>query len=214
MHTSVKWILAAFALLGCIAQFSIMVDSRGHFAGELEGQLLEPELQVDLAEEPVEADFVLSLEDDYVMEKIRYGTQAELYRFSLKASGPYTVRYLTLAADTNALQREALEANVELFEVNRGKVDYTKPVGHGETWSNGEVRIRLFNSDNGPYLGEKGTQEFLVTSTILKDPKSAERVTLRVSMPQNPLMDWAWLQGHLEGSWLNATEWLGYLALE
>ncbi len=197
MPTSAKWIIAAFALVGAIAQFSVMMDSAA--------------LQTDLlqVEENVSQEFQLELVDDYEAGRIKYGTQAELYRFSLKANGPYTLRYLTFAAESNALQGDALRGHVEIYEVIKGKVDYTEPVGRGEKWADDELRVRLFSPENGPYLGEKGTQEFLVTGTVLKDPKSAEVATLEVWIPEEPAMDWAWLEGHLEGSWLSVEEWNG-----
>lgn len=196
MPTSAKWILAAFTLVGFIAQFSILMDT-----APLNGEAFQADLlQV---EENVDQEFELTLIDDYEAGRIKYGTKTELYRFSLKSNGPYTLRYLTLAAETNAIQEEALHNNVEVYEVNKGKVDYTEPVGRGEKWANGEFRLRLFTPENGPYLGNKGSQEFLVTSTVLKEAKSAELATLFVYIPKEPIMDWAWLEGHLEGSWLS-----------
>ena len=133
---------------------------------------------------------------------LSYSTQAEVFTFTLKAAGPYTLRYLTLQVDAVGLKPID---SWTLYEMNYGQVDFTKPVGNSEEHEGDLLRFRLFSSRSAAYLGEAGEQTFVVVASVLKDPDSTEPASLAFSFPAElpPTMNWAWLPRQHSEVWLN-----------
>lgn len=136
---------------------------------------------------------------------LSYSTQAEVFNFTLKAAGPYTLRYLTLQVEAAGLKPID---SWTLYEMNYGQVDFTKPVGNSEERDGDLLRFRLFSSRSAAYLGEAGEQTFVVVASVLKDPGVPSPASLTFSFPAElpSTMNWAWLPGEHSEVWLNVDE--------
>lgn len=141
-------------------------------------------------------------------ETLSYSSQAEVFRFTLQSEGPYTLRYLTLTAQTTGL-KPIQEWTV--YPVENGEADFEKPVAVSEQYHGDLVRFRFSSSAAAGYLAQPGENNFVVVASILKDPASSKAPELSIGFPDQLTHEWnwAWLPGHHSESWLQLGESLG-----
>ena len=199
-------ISAAFLVLGIFLWSNLLKPSP--WIGDI--PVASPETNVLAAtENPVDtaAEVGLTVKIPKQSDTLSFSTQAEVLRFSLRAEGPYTLRYLTMQIEASGLKPIP---DWTVYKMKGGQIDFSESVGYGETQIDGFVRLRLFSSRSAAYLGESGEQEFAVLASVLKDP-AAPAATVSLSLPQElpPETDWAWLPGSHGETWLSVGESLG-----
>ena len=204
MNKSLHWILASFVIVALITQVSNMLDQGA--ASVPTGTASIVEIASETPAESEEIPESLTVYSTQNPEKLRFGSQVEVFRFTLNSGEAYSLRYLTLRAESAGLLPSEPK-DWQVFEIQKDGIDYSKPVGRGENWQEKDLRLRFFSPENGPYLAPASKQEFLVTTRVLSDPNATENPNLTVQIPVDPLMDWAWLRGHITGSWLSVEEW-------
>ncbi|MBT4384976.1 hypothetical protein HOD30_04495 [Candidatus Peregrinibacteria bacterium] len=207
MSKKFKWVLSALAIVVLITFVSILLE------GIPSEKIIDEE--VELTEELIELteikDVNLQIFSEAVLP-LRFGSQSEVYEFTLKGDAPYTLRYLTIGIEAFGLQKVHLESPQywTVYELEKGATDYKNAVGRGEAFKDGELRVRMFSDYERPYLAEKGRTTFILVGTVLKDPNIEEDANLNIFMPESSqVFDWAWLPGHLESSWLGAEDYYG-----
>ena len=198
--------LAAFLVLGIFLWSNLLKPSS--WIGDI--PVASPETNVLAAtENPVDtaAEVGLTVKIPKQSDTLSFSTQAEVLRFTLRADGPYTLRYLTVEVETSGLKPIT---DWTVYKVKNGQIDFSESVGYGESPVNNFVRLRLFSSRSAAYLGAEGEQEFAVLASVLKDP-AAPAATVSLSLPQElPLeTDWAWLPGNHGETWLSVGESVG-----
>lgn len=141
-------------------------------------------------------------------ETLSYSSQAEVFRFSLDANGPYTLRYLTLNVFPEGLKPIMTWT---VYPVKDDAVDFEDPVAVSEKYHGNLVRFRFSSSASAAYLGEPGEQEFAVVTSVLKDSSSEMEPRLTIGFPESLTTDWnwAWLPGQHSEAWLQLGESLG-----
>lgn len=230
MKKSFKWILAAFVIVAGIFFVSngyltnLLPDSEGRASlifiepdrpngpdvGVLEegegedGERAEGEGRVSV--EDVALEISVPKRDD----GLAYGTQSEVYRFTLDADAPYSLRYLSFQISHAGLQTTPLSyaSNWRLYKVVNGVVDYTNEVGSGEELADGILRVRLSSARGAAYLGEKGKETFALLSTVIKDREADAANEAGGTWMQVMISPayWAWAPGWHQSAWLSLEE--------
>jgi hypothetical protein len=145
---------------------------------------------------------------------ISYGTQSEIYRFSVNASTAYTLRYLTASIKADGLKIPSNPALFKVYEVRGDKIDFSRTVGYGEKIEGNEIRLRFFSDESdGSYgfLGVKGKTIFAILSSVLKDTSSTAQKSLQVCLVpgSSKLLNWAFIFGHDNRAWMDIENALG-----
>lgn len=141
---------------------------------------------------------------------LEYGSQAEVFRFSLSSDAAYTLRYLTLAVNESGLKLSAKAEDWKIYEVKNGQVDFSAAVGYGEQWSETFLKMRLQSGASVGYSRGSGKQTFALVTSVLKDPAvggTSEAPWLEVSIP-NVLpsgLDWAFVPGVVTVPWMDVS---------
>jgi len=139
---------------------------------------------------------------------ISYGTQAEVYRFSVDSDSSYTLRYLTMSVKSSGLDLSATPMDWKLYKVTGDKIDFLSQVGYGEKFVDEDLRFRMFLSTettSSGFLGVPGKATFAVVSSVLKNPSAGKSdVFLRAHLGHGSSkeMGWAFKFGHDNRSWM------------
>jgi len=143
---------------------------------------------------------------------IEYSTQAELFRFTLSAKSEYTLRYATLAVGSKGLILPAKAQDWKVYAVQNGRVDFSKPVGYGEQWSDSLLRLRFSSASSVGTFGEAGEATFALVTSVLRDGAFSGAPSLSVNLPiALPAgMDWAFVPGHVNSTWMDVQNPFGF----
>ncbi|MFA4814856.1 MAG: hypothetical protein WC924_01080 [Candidatus Gracilibacteria bacterium] len=141
-------------------------------------------------------------------ETLSYSSQAEVFRFTLKSAGPYTLRYLTLMAYPEGLKPITSWTIYPLIE---DEIDFENPVAVSEKINENLVRFRFSSSVSSAYLVPPGENSFVVVASVLRDGNSDLDPQLTMVFPEQLEKDWnwAWLPGRHSEAWLQLGESLG-----
>ena len=141
-------------------------------------------------------------------EMLSYSSQAEVFRFTLKSQGPYTLRYLTLSAELEGLKPITTWT---IYPLKGDEIDFENPAAVSEKTEAGLVRFRFSSSASAAYLAQPGENNFAVVASVLKDPSSKAAPGLSMAFPENLTTEWnwAWLPGEHSEAWLQLGESLG-----
>ena len=170
---------------------------------------MEPE--VILAEDweaDTAAEVGLSVSIPEQSETLSYSSQAEVFRFTLDATGPYTLRYLTLSVFPEGLKPIMTWT---IYPLDDGLIDFENPVAVSEKYHGNLVRFRFSSSASAAYLGEPGEEAFAVVASVLKESTSDLAPQLTIGFPESLSVEWnwAWLPGKHSEAWLQLGESLG-----
>ena len=131
---------------------------------------------------------------------LRYGSQADVFKFRLRSTGDYSLRYLSVNVESEGLSASLYDAEAWQVYESEGK-QLSALVGQGEFFEGNELRLRFFSEKDRAYLGKAGIQEFVLTAPVLREnPETA--VGLEVSFPKNRQFEPAWLSGHFTQAWI------------
>lgn len=178
MNRSLKWIAAALGIVLMVALTARSLGEESFFPENWQVSLL-------MAEEGPSS---LTITDHEAVN-LRIGNSVEIHRFTLDMETPYTLRYLTFDLEMTDLWAE----DWFVYEVHKGDIDYQNKVAQGESYENGQLKLRFFSERSHGYYGE-GEQEFALVSTL---NRSGENPEIKVSKTQ--LIDW--IEGHLNEAW-------------
>lgn len=132
-------------------------------------------------------------------------SQTEVLRFRLKADMDYTLRYATVQVDVEGASVPTDPTAWSVYPVENGRVDFASPVGYGERYSDGLLRLRFYSLDNPAlgYWGSKGSSDFALVTSVLNAPE-ASTSTLTASWPRDleSEWDWAFLPGQRQDVWM------------
>ncbi len=191
-HSPFQWIGASCLLVAVIAVSANLIDKA------YPKQDLIPVLA---SEEPT----TLSVTTVGEGGELDFGSQVELYRFSLDANGPYTLRYLSFQIEATGMQSDwSNPENWALYPVEKNKVQYQKQLGQGERWDAELLQVRLFSPGVEGFLGEPGELTFALTGPVLSSGDGNPHV--KVFLPEFSSLpysfDWMWTGSHFYDSWL------------
>lgn len=171
----------------------------------------------EVGEADTAAEVGLRVEIPEQNEMLSYSSQAEIFRFTLDADGPYTLRYLTLSIHSEGLKThdEWTIYPVEEEGLVGERIDFQNPVAVSEKSREDWVRFRFFSSVSSAYVGAEGGRDFVVVGQVIKNPTDPRFPLLNVGFPHDlaPEWDWAWLPGEHQEAWLQVAESLGVNAL-
>ena len=154
----------------------------------------------ELGEVPSDPQLSLSLPEQST--KLQVSSQSEVLFFDLESEGPYTVRYLTLAVESEGVSLPAKSSDWAVYSAENGRVDYSQKVGYGEQFSNGLLRLRLSSTPAAGYLGE-GEDDFALVAPLFKD--GATEAMLRLTFPKFLPEEggWEFVTGHHQEPWMD-----------
>lgn len=185
-----------------------------HFQS-LQANVADPEAVVLAAEEsplPSVEEVGLRVENTELLP-LKFSSQSEVFRFDLRADTPYSLRYISLYFWSEGLREDIQNPEAwSVYEVEKGRTDYSKKVGQGELLEEGVLRLRFFNEPSQAYRGEKGIQAFVLSAPVLSDEANPQ---LNLRLPEQgeklpELLDWRWTPGHPEGSWMSIEDVYGF----
>lgn len=208
MRRSLLWVTLSICLTAAIAvtanMFSPSPALENYNANLLEFDLL-PTYNWD-ADSAAEVGLTAVIPQQ--SETLSYSSQAEVFRFTLKSDGPYTLRYLTLNAYAEGLKPIT---SWTIYSLNGEEVDFENPVAVSEQVKDNLLRFRFSSSASAAYLVDPGINDFLVVASVLKDSSSGIEPELTIGFPEtlSKEWDWAWLPGHHGEAWLQLGESLG-----
>lgn len=133
--------------------------------------------------------------------RLTYGTESEVYRFSIKSNGYYTLRYLQFKFQHSGLDWTRYDSpeDWKIYPVVNGQIDYGRQVGAGAEESVGNLRVKMFkpgDADAG-YIGVPDKTAFALVTTIIDD-KSSETDFFATYMPAE---GWSWIDRAYANSW-------------
>ncbi len=132
-------------------------------------------------------------------------SQSEVLRFRLEADLDYTLRYVPLQVTVSGLQVPTDPTAWSVYPVANGRVDFSSPMGYGERYSDGLLRLRFYSFENPAlgYWGSKGSSDFALVTSVLTAPDSSAP-TLTASWPTDlsSEWDWAFLPGQRQDVWM------------
>lgn len=134
---------------------------------------------------------------------IEYGSQAEVFRFSLEAEEAYTLRYLTVAVRHAGLTLSDRAEDWKLYEVHNGQIDFSAPVGYGESFDDVYLKLRFESTPSVGYWGSKGEDTFALVASVLNGSEGSEpwlTVSAPTLLPDG--FDWAFVAGKHSEAWM------------
>lgn len=205
MKKSIHWIIAAVIIVALI----ILVATFEPQELEVETSILGFDQSDVFTVEETNLRLSVPMQDDF----LEYSSNSEVYRFSLEADTPYTLRYLTFAVDYSGLQESAIghASSWKIYAINEGIVDYSDTLGFGESMDGGLMRVRMLSNRSAGYAGAAGVSDFALTTTALRDFYAEDNVKMVISMPTDlsAKWDWAWVPGIYLDAWMGLDDSFG-----
>ncbi len=196
MNKQVSALLTAFLALALVTFVGVLTKESSNQLVRGPGLQSELDLETDIELSSAESETELEgLTVDFELpRRLRIGSQAELLHIELLADGPYTLRYLTVQLGIEGLQESAWQdaSNWQVYEKGR-----PAQIGRGESFSDGQLRVRLEPERGLGFHGEVGKTELVLKTLALQE---SDDVNLQVSLPRE---GWEWTPGHYIGSWLH-----------
>ncbi len=181
-----KFLISAISIVIVISLFSATLDFV--YGDSLKADVLALPIQIEVQTEQIDP-------------RLTYGTESEVYRFSIEAGGFYTLRYVSFKFQHSGLDWTRFDSADEwkVYPVLSGQIDYLHQVGSGAEQSSGNLRVKMFqpgDKDSG-YIGGAGKSGFALVTTVIDD-KNTEPDFFAAYMPDE---GWSWVVGAYGNSW-------------
>lgn len=181
-----KFLISAISIVIVISLFSATLDF-----------VYSDFLKADVSALPSQ----IEVQTEQIDPRLTYGTESEVYRFSIKSGGFYTLRYVSFKFQHGGLDWTRFDSasDWKVYPVINGRVDYLHQVGSGAEQSSGTISVKMFQAgdkDSG-YIGGAGKSGFALVTTIIDD-KNTEPDFFAAYMPDD---GWSWVRGAYGDSW-------------
>lgn len=144
----------------------------------------------------------LSLTIPKQSSELAISSQSEVLFFDLDSEAVYTLRYMTLAVDSEGLVLPSKLSEWKVFHVEDGLVNYKEAVGYAEQMNGGLLRLRLYSNPAAGYSGE-GAESFALVAPLYKTGE--ETASLRLTFPKflPEEFGWEFIAGQHSEPWMD-----------
>lgn len=180
-----KFLISAFSIVIGVSLFSATMDV----------------VRYDSLKTDVLGLIQIQVKTEQIDPHLAYGTESEVYRFSIDSNNFYTLRYLDFKFQHGGLDWSRFDSADEwkIYPVANGRIDYLHQVGSGAEESSGNLRMKMFTSgDKGSgYRSYAGKNTFALVTTVIDD-KNVEPDFFVIHMPDE---GWSFVAGTYSNSW-------------
>lgn len=137
---------------------------------------------------------------------LSYGSETEVYRFSIDSNQYYTIRYIGFEFTHSGLDWSRYDdaKDWEVFEVSNGIADFRNEVGIGTDIKNGLLRVKMYsqNKTDSGFIGGPVKKTFVLVTEIIDDKLGSPNIfSVRIPGEFPEGFDLAWVRGAYLNSW-------------